>query len=156
MKKFTKSNAGFSLTEIIIVVALIALLTVGAVAAYGGVQRNARLTALHNDASALATAMNNFNAQAAQGNRLTIGPPPNNFPNNTLLTVVGVTTAVGAANITPTSITLIVPASGVRGEARFDVHFETVNHRDRAIRSIMASDGHFRVDSDAVIAEITN
>jgi prepilin-type N-terminal cleavage/methylation domain-containing protein len=65
-----KSNKGFTLVELIVVIGVLALLAVGAVLAFTNVQRNARIAAANSDAARLADALNTFNSNAATGARI--------------------------------------------------------------------------------------
>ncbi|MCL2049256.1 MAG: prepilin-type N-terminal cleavage/methylation domain-containing protein [Defluviitaleaceae bacterium] len=57
-----KTKKGFTLVEIMIVVAIIALLSVGATMAYRGITLNSRRAVLVADATKLAAALNGYNA----------------------------------------------------------------------------------------------
>jgi len=134
MKKALKNRGGFTLIELIVVVVVVAILSAGAVTGIRGIQRNARRTSLHADASALVGALNSFNAQSLPGNRITA---TENIPGD------GTASAV-----------LTVPPRGVLSEIEFPVHFEDVARRTQVIGVITFTSGHWRVDTALVNAAI--
>jgi len=142
MKMLEKNRTGFSLVELIVVIAILALLAVAAVLAFNGVQQNARRSQLHSDASALAAALNNHNAQALPADRIVI---------DGALNLTDLEDAGAEIPDPGTSITTTVPARGVQAETNHFVDFETSTHRERAVNALDGDEnGHFRVDTARV------
>jgi len=96
MKKTTK---GFTMVELIIVIAVLALLAVGAVLAFQGVQRNARVTTNRTAAQNLVDQMNMF--IQAGGAAAGIDTPANGV------------------------FTMVIPASGILDVQDYSVVFES-------------------------------
>lgn len=135
MEKFSKADKGITLIEIIVVIAVVAILALMAVLAFGGVQENARRTALYTDAHALATAINNRNAQYR-------GAP---------------ITAVGGIP-TGASVVLTVPAVGMQPAMTFEAHFCCTTRRNTVVGVLTPPGGtstQWRVDSALVGAAST-
>jgi prepilin-type N-terminal cleavage/methylation domain-containing protein len=72
MKNLVKSKKGFTLVELIVVIGVLALLAVGSVMAFNGVQRNARRSVVRTEAMSLAAALNNYNAAIITGQLTTV------------------------------------------------------------------------------------
>ncbi|MCL2576690.1 MAG: prepilin-type N-terminal cleavage/methylation domain-containing protein [Defluviitaleaceae bacterium] len=136
MKKSLRKNDGFTLVEIIVVISIIAILSVMSVVAFNGVQANARRSALSSDASALAAAINHFNAQTRGDTRVqnngNLLASPLSVTGTNVLTGTTITTSPGA----PFSIRFAIPQDGVRPPEDIVVTFESADHRTRAINFI--------------------
>ena len=70
LKKINKNKKGFTLIELIVVIAILLLISVLAVVGFGNIIDNARDSAMRADAARLAGQVNNFNTFAATGNRI--------------------------------------------------------------------------------------
>lgn len=148
-----KNRSGFSLVEIIIIVGIIALLSVGAVAGFQGIQGNARRSAAYAEASALASALNSFNAIALD-------------PISAGAAQVGITPLqlegwidTATSTFDNDRIELVAPPRGVRGQENFVVHFQGVSgvgdgtpvaRRDQIIGLLDVQNDYFRVNADRV------
>lgn len=126
----TKLKKGFTIVELIVVIAVMAVLSVGAVVAYRGVQAHGRRTALTADVNALVESVNRFN-QNAWGN--------NSVARNPGLTPT--LTVAGTATTPPHTITLtadnriefVIPPHGIFNGETFYVRFTSPEARARAI-----------------------
>jgi prepilin-type N-terminal cleavage/methylation domain-containing protein len=109
MKKSLRSNKGFSMVELIVVISVIAVLAVLSSVAYRNVQINARRAALQADVTALAGILNSHNTYAT----------------------TPILTAAQVTAIDPGSATVNVttPARGATGPQTFTVHLESPARR---------------------------
>ena len=74
MKKIKKHRSkGFTLVELIVVIAILAVLAVGAVIAYGNIAGTAQIAAARSDATAVVTALNTARALGAATPNITDG-----------------------------------------------------------------------------------
>jgi len=115
--------------ELIIVISVLAILSVGAVLAFNGVQDNARRAMLSADAEALVAAVNNFNAT----------PGVNQITNTAGITAL--------AADDPPRLIFVTPARGVRAEETSVVVFSTTDHRTRAIAAVIFANDFASVDT---------
>jgi prepilin-type N-terminal cleavage/methylation domain-containing protein len=129
-----KLYKGFSLVELIIVIAVLALLAVGSVAAFVGIQANARRSMINTNASALVSALNNYNVQvttaeglSGTGTRVVLPAAGGNLhPTNNNVVV----------NNATFTISITVPARGVRAEDTTVVVFDSLAQMQLAVSFI--------------------
>ncbi len=112
-KTLIKKDKGFTLIEIIIVVAVLAILTAIAVPIYSGVQENAEIAVAKSEASNLANQLNLYNSFA-----------------NVMQT------ATNYKDVSTQTAVLKIPASGTQEAYEFSVVFENANLHLRARRNI--------------------
>jgi len=124
-----KLKKGFTMVELIIVIAVLAILAVGAVIAFQGIQANARRSNLLTASNSLAAAIRGINNEA--GSRETVA----------FITGVGAgafTQGGGGAvdidvDIQDTSISFTIAAGGGLGEVVTTVSFASQAERDNAM-----------------------
>jgi prepilin-type N-terminal cleavage/methylation domain-containing protein len=120
MKKsmFDKKQKGFTLLELLVVITLLAILSVGALVAYEGIGDNAQATAAANNTSGADRAIRNFRAVTQ------------NYPNqwDSLVTSTGTTPAFLADETTAKFVSLPLAVTGATGDFRnlLDEAFESV------------------------------
>jgi prepilin-type N-terminal cleavage/methylation domain-containing protein len=126
-----KEKGGFTLVELIVVIGLLLLLSVGAYFVMRGVQENALHSALKHDANALAEAINNYNATVAS-----FGGTP--------------VEAVGENNppdldgfIADNVVVLVVPTIGGTETISFSVSYGNETRLNQVVDSVMYSGGMF-------------
>ncbi|MDP1766287.1 MAG: prepilin-type N-terminal cleavage/methylation domain-containing protein [Methylotenera sp.] len=107
-KSFQAKQAGFTLLELLVVITLLAILSVGALVAYEGVGDNAQATAAANNTASADRAIRNFRAVTQ------------NYPDqwDSLVTTTGVAPAFLAATTQAAFANLALPVSAAAGDFR--------------------------------------
>jgi prepilin-type N-terminal cleavage/methylation domain-containing protein len=158
-----KRKSGFTLVELIVVIAVVLLLSAGSLAAYRGITLGSRRSALTSDAAALAGALNSFNALSSTK----IGVQTNVGTNQrTTLTAFQSASPANAAmlkfvpvpatfNTNTVGIILTVPSAGLLHAPRetlivFDSHEQFV--RALSFLSYSNTTGQFSVNTARINA----
>ena len=107
-KSFQAKQAGFTLLELLVVITLLAILSVGALVAYEGVGDNAQATAAANNTASADRAIRNYRAVTQ------------NYPNqwDSLVTTAGATPAFLAPTTQAAFANLALPVSAAPGDFR--------------------------------------
>jgi prepilin-type N-terminal cleavage/methylation domain-containing protein len=118
----SKRGKGFTLVELIVVVAVLLILSVLAVVAYSNITASARQAALRADGSRLAGALNNYNSMCP-GENVIVGIDPNN-PNNVTVVAPNNTPVTGSSHRYADgtlSLTIAAASLGLSNDVGFDV-----------------------------------
>ncbi|MDP2229929.1 type II secretion system protein [Methylotenera sp.] len=131
MKKIMKKEQGFTLLELLVVITLLAILSVGALVAYEGVGDNAQATAAANNTAGADRAIRNYKAVTL------------NYPNqwDSLVTTTGATPAFLATQTTAKFANLALPVSAAANDFRdtLDQRIEGVGIEELQARLITAA-----------------
>ncbi len=130
-KSFQAKQAGFTLLELLVVITLLAILSVGALVAYEGVGDNAQATAAANNTASADRAIRNFRAVTQ------------NYPTqwDSLVTTTGATPAFLAATTQAAFANLALPLTAAPGDFRdvLDDRLEGVGIDELQARVIAAA-----------------
>ena len=115
LKKINKNKKGFTLIELIVVIAILLLISVLAVVGFGNIIDNARESAERADAARLAGQLNNFNTFAHDSNRIR----PTGEADNAVLTLAMINASAGGS-VSDGAVNLELRATNVPADTTAD------------------------------------